>query len=731
MSYTAHSLVTDRKRKRPSYENSIDEINWTAARCNRLLRTITSRIETLRKLLRPALGNERFQNKQKNAAKKIKREHWSTADPIWLPNGKQLQPRMYFSKAKAAKANARADAKAKAKAGSMVSRSKITVPTPFIKRIRNLDEPVVQHSPAPRQSFPVRMSRQLPIKSGSPVMETEAALDAAFRNVLSITKTASGTPRQGARSLLSSCVRKLPAYAELEADFMSDEQDSDPNVLPELLSYLEDLGVVEGGGWHGLRDAIRALVMHHIEQAIRDGTLSDKCIGVLIDHCDAGSAILEGESLLQTWFDHSEVLTAEHAGHLRHLCSRHNATTVQYRVLNSYARQGPAQILELTKVTMTWNDLLLTVAKGGSSEAIDFLETCIMVCAEQGQHSLVTNTDSDPLLKTLSEVGSKLCMMAMTDILLNEEKSQHQELRDALYRLACRCVLNTPSKAFAFTHSWTLGPALLCFLTSDYPCASKNGISLLDALERVPRLANAAGNIVQKCKQDFATTIAKDIATLEEHTGISIKQLLLQRMLENRPQTTCTIDLARRVAMEIVAVHRQTAGSDQDLYSADLQQIMSMSSTRLGLHTPHQGRKSFRWDETLDEWIARTPFTRATVDSVSASLPVSRSIDDAADVYLPVPELTTPSDDKENGPPQDCAGSELSRSPDVLALSSPVKRVRRVAAVQAKVFTRHSLVDDNFAHPQVIVPRDGFKRRSSGRLSRRLDQPNSDDELGF
>ncbi|KAI4723624.1 hypothetical protein E4T48_00141 [Aureobasidium sp. EXF-10727] len=77
--------------------------------------------------------------------------------------------------------------------------------------------------------------------------------------------------RQGASSLLSMCLRRVPDYIRAEEDWRkSIDEDDDTDVSAEVYEELEDLGSIQGHGWSGLREVVVAHGVSLVHEIIKD-----------------------------------------------------------------------------------------------------------------------------------------------------------------------------------------------------------------------------------------------------------------------------------------------------------------------------------------------------------------------------------------------------------------------------------------------------------------------------
>ncbi len=90
----------------------------------------------------------------------------------------------------------------------------------------------------------------------------------------------------GARSLFSSCLRKVPDYiAEEQLWSAAEDPDSDIDVASSVYSDLEALGSSSAGGWTPLREVVRAHGTSILGNALKDGFLNPSLARGLIVIC--------------------------------------------------------------------------------------------------------------------------------------------------------------------------------------------------------------------------------------------------------------------------------------------------------------------------------------------------------------------------------------------------------------------------------------------------------------
>ena len=103
----------------------------------------------------------------------------------------------------------------------------------------------------------------------------------------------------GARSLFSTCLRKVPEYIAVEeAWHESQDEDEAADVCSEVYNVLEDMASTDKEGWKPLREVVRAHGLAMLSDAVREG-LIDQFVGRgLVILCIHAKAFQEAATLL-------------------------------------------------------------------------------------------------------------------------------------------------------------------------------------------------------------------------------------------------------------------------------------------------------------------------------------------------------------------------------------------------------------------------------------------------
>ena len=304
------------KRKRLSHESVRGDVPWTAARCNRLLRTITSRVNLLRKQSKPGTDGPCVRHTESTSRRSLEtvsskespsprgNNRNQANDPTWLPGAQWRTTAKIYG------------GRSKSQAKPAPNRTDSGFSTPFVKRL--LENEVLSTSEQSFKSFNTAGSdslkrqsakmRQLPVQLSSSNEKAQRNLVTAFNSLLVTTSSVSTLPvepeRTGARSLMSACISRVPHYIDLEAEDTHQSNVDTEDIVSSIYADLESLGTNADGGWSGLREVVRSHCVHLFCTAIEDGLIYDARISELVTACSEHGALPEAESLIRSWLNH-------------------------------------------------------------------------------------------------------------------------------------------------------------------------------------------------------------------------------------------------------------------------------------------------------------------------------------------------------------------------------------------------------------------------------------------
>ena len=305
-----------------------EELPWTTSRCNRLLRPLSSKLSKLAKELEVPRNQNRETHNASSAFATKGSPHKTTnftrpanrprgfekaTDPDWRPGVKPTATKRTYSGRGAKRSSG---IQRSIPDGTSIARPGEIAFTPLVARMGGqlLDSPAHQASPLKKFSrkrgpLLVDLDRSQSFVANMPVdmQKLIQGLLKAYANILQATK--SNTKRKGAGSLMDACLRKLPAYIELEEHFAQldklddeDDHDEDRDVARDIYEHLEaQFEQQSGHGWRPFKQAVRAHATSLLCSAIADGVLGLDSLSYLVDHCLLVSAWDEAEQLASAY----------------------------------------------------------------------------------------------------------------------------------------------------------------------------------------------------------------------------------------------------------------------------------------------------------------------------------------------------------------------------------------------------------------------------------------------
>lgn len=374
------------------------DVPWTAARCNRLLRQLTSKLASIRR------HAEAQRSEVCTSTDKI---DYDGLEPKWTGSSATRLKKTYKSRRIVCphdmhSCQGRAD-------GLSFGRSNITLPTPFHRRNNERTEcsgcgsrpneqsrHEVLDSPSSRKAI----ARALPSTEHT---DPSPSIVTPFLSVIQNTRMVQDQ-RLSSPSLLSTCLRKVPAFIKKETERRkADDADDKSDVSSEVYQELECLfSTTEGSGWDGLRTIVRAHAIRMMQDAFDSGLLSPSLLfpiqnsllvrgeeGVLVElsgHTFKRAhsrpyAKVHKNALRPVWCDLGRMKASQHAIELNkvvNIQSRFNQATnliseLAYPVHPAFKADSGA----------LWNAAVRSITGEGADYvcAIRFLETSFLVAA--------------------------------------------------------------------------------------------------------------------------------------------------------------------------------------------------------------------------------------------------------------------------------------------------------------------------------------------------------------
>lgn len=298
-------------------------IPWTSARCNRLLRPISSKIALLRKEiqhenkqsetrheethytygLQESVGEARRPAAGVCSAPVARGEEWESS----LRPRKKIK-RTYSSKTRNSQSEGVKEAAADAHVCFPVRQTSIGLPSQLpiqtysfgdTPNDREIDQTGNTSAPTLRDTHPP------PDLPRTLVAGNWKLIDGICKGLLALLKAtylAEPPSAKGGRSLFSTCLRQTPKYIVSE-EMLSKAEDPDNEVDISSIVYneLEDFGSVADGGWEPLRELVRAHGLRMITDAIEEGLIGQPIARHLFFLCLDVAACNEAHSIIESF----------------------------------------------------------------------------------------------------------------------------------------------------------------------------------------------------------------------------------------------------------------------------------------------------------------------------------------------------------------------------------------------------------------------------------------------
>ncbi|KAH7082206.1 hypothetical protein FB567DRAFT_530792 [Paraphoma chrysanthemicola] len=296
-----------------------DELPWTTSRCNRLLRPLSSKLAKLRaEVERPRSAGTDSRNPSVAFATKcspqkttnftrpaLKPRGFDKAkDPDWRPGAKPGAGKKTYGGRGARKI---AGIQRSAPDTGHVARPGEIAFTPLVARIGGQlqSSPHAQNSPLKKygkNKGPLQVNIDWTQTPGD-LRQLVRGISEAYANILQATVDGDEKSWKGTRSLMAACLRKLPAYIELEEHFAKldreAEEDEERDIGSEIYEHLEaQFEQRLGQGWRPFKQVVRAHATSVLCDAVADGVLELDNMLLLVTHCVNVSAWDEAERLL-------------------------------------------------------------------------------------------------------------------------------------------------------------------------------------------------------------------------------------------------------------------------------------------------------------------------------------------------------------------------------------------------------------------------------------------------
>lgn len=629
-----------------------EDIPWTAARCNRLLRTITSRIHILRRLSENNFADKAAAKKSPARRKIIFHPEGNEADrispdcvenvrsrlaalpalesptkdvndPDWFPeDGRKASQKTYAGRGGNAK---------KVKLQEPISTKSygiVDFRSPFIKKILRTDaanSPVHAITDTPR-----RLTSQRIVLD--PKTHAERALRTlldSFSTVLNITAGAPSSSRMGARSLRDTCLRRIPQYIDWEQKCAYDEEEYDFDASESM--YVEIEKQLGTGSQNGLRVTVRAHAVKMIVDAFDERSWPVESLDRLLDVCERNQAVAEGQQILRSWFWKAEGLGMNRMARLLAWSKILDCTGFFFGVLREMLMADSGSLEEFNECPGIWQELLRAMARKSSrTNAVDFLERYIVACLSSADTTAAETTGMhgrlrrDEVLQNVVALTMALCWTM--DEVSSTSVSAAQGLSSLVYRMAINAyhfnnarLQGIGEQGTSLQHSLrTMEPVLyssIVLYTLDAngrTGKSLNAISDSIVSHILPSVTLSDDQQQQITRAEFVCSTAKCIAHASQDSAddfiedVSTSLLLFATQCSHQMATS----FKRLATTTAVAWAEYRANKSSYNFADEIERAAYNAVPGDEVqYTPRSNPRTchFRWEEAIGEWIAATP----------------------------------------------------------------------------------------------------------------------------
>lgn len=641
-----------RRHQRP------EDVPWTAARCNRLLRTITSRIQILRRLSEnnfadkaaarqsPARRKIIFKPESKEggrispdgvenvrsqlaALSALESPTKDGTDPEWLPDeGRKSSQRTYGGKGNKSK-------KVKIEEPTMPTKSSSIADfrSPFIKQILRTEaanSPTNHITDTPRRLT----SHKIVLDPKTHAERALRTLLDSFSTVLSTTACAPPGRKLGAGSLRNMCLRKVPDYIDYEQQHAYDEEEYDFDATETVYLHLEEkLGT---GSWTGLRTVVRAHAVKMIADAMDERSWPVESLDRLLDVCERNQAVEEGQQILRSWLMKAEGRGLDRVAKVLAWSKILDCTGFFFKTLRDTLESGCGLLDEFSECPGIWQDLLKALArKSTRADAAEFLEAYTRACL-QSEESKLSGLDRPRLHERLKRDETFHNIMVLVTALcwtIDDTSPSSSNVLQSLTSQVHRMAINVCRDA-GTQSSRTLLRGIEPLLTSSIVLHALKTDSGLEQ-PQLPRTDMTFDTVVSDilltlespheqgarfARAEFVCSTAKCIAHASQSSAngfiydLSTSLLLLATRLPDR-----WAKFFKRFAVNTAATWADYRADQASYVFADEVERAAFydSPGKQFGHTSGSAQKPkvFRFEEAIGEWIAATPLASTKLDA--------------------------------------------------------------------------------------------------------------------
>ena len=652
--------------RRPHNES---EKEWTAARCNRLLRALKSRVAILNKDL------SRVQGRENTAESKTGTTRRANQDTDWTQARKRVR-RTYSTRGGRGSNDCRSVSHRIrtipiSKGVRPLIPGEISVPTPILNRVRGENvsaiTPTVFHievnDPAvnwnkrkrtkddhlhPRFSETLRdIRKQIPPNRYTIYEGIYNGLEALLK--ATIPDEPQGK-RGGPKSLLSLCLSTIPHYISQEEEWFAAHMEetgsksaiNSRDISTEIYDDLEAFGS-NGRGWKHLRSIVRSHGIQMISGAIRRRSLDAQFVGILTTLCIRTNAIKEAEILLSSLLSigsfprPKSVFTrfgddpaTQSLSMLSKFVEITGSVSFQYRQLSTLVSDGllPLGWLASKELGPIWTKTIQVLAHGATdTDALLFVDSTLPLLAQSGglggeEDGIVSG--GGVMIEATKQTFSSLLTTLLSIVILSGDPTSQIPVKSS--ELCVRryenftALIRSCLMQWELSHSFDIRGTLLVMANTLLPVIGRYGpdteIDLVDILLNHLRQLSKSVDVLSPYNEivTFICSVARCCGRGASNSGFEHLEKLHQKLesfASDRESDGGTI-LREIIADSALAFSQEVPHQKHLDYAARMEGRVH----RVGMKpkvslTPGHGldssRIGFRWEEGISEWVTATP----------------------------------------------------------------------------------------------------------------------------
>ena len=639
---------------------------WTASRCHRLLRPLTSKLAILRR-------NKQLLQTRKDggirAQNRVEEDH-DNLGPSLLPR-KRLR-RTYSNRDR----ERRGGTEASLEDPGISDQVKLGQSTTLPRKLH------IQHQQCLKSTGPRQLRRshtglhkidesqrpaRVPIETQSKdyqklfsrnvAPESWELTQGLYTGLNALLKaTNSRQPCKGAKSLFSSCLRKVPEHI-IEEQRQADHLDPDSHIDVSAAVYedLESFGSIGNDGWKPLREVLRAHGISLLSNAIRDGVIDHVRARGLVIICIQQLAHDEGEKIVEAMLAVSKPLRRPRCNELdlfimeesQAIYTLHYFETTSHRRRFFFAQMArlisngklPMEWISSRDLVSYWNSALASIAANDHdfTEALSCVKALLAlsvrddcdsgdICLCGMQQQGISRTANYSLIEDrLSKFNTLHDAGRTKDILL-----QSMVMHAAMDGRRCSGVYTFMSEMLALFRgrSGDLIHQMDGFTSKVLLAATLCTKTLPRDQEAFHILLNDCDHI--KTATTFISQIARSCCLIDLKSFDHVKALI-EGLTEHH--TTASEGKALSDTLDGIAVNAalefgETTNNEQQLvWALSFAEKLGKRGVQTNRKTPKrlafavQCQQRLRWEEGLSEWVAKTPCDARTSITTTASEP--------------------------------------------------------------------------------------------------------------